>query len=112
MVNHKPGDEFQIGRVVYLLLYIGEDKAAAGLQTGDSTFTERRGDGLHSFLQEHIVHLHVRAVVGLLVEKIAELRVRLAFPGTENAVNVEDLLGMGKAEADVAVVEPTFNGLG
>ena len=77
---HEPGDELQVGCVVHLLLCIGEDKAAAGLQTGGNTLAERRGDGVHGFLQEHVVRLHVRAVVGPLVEKIAELRVGSPLP--------------------------------
>jgi hypothetical protein len=103
--NHEPGDEFQVGLVVHLLLCFGEDKTTARLQTGGSTLAECRCDRLRGFLQEHVIRLHVRAVVGLLVKEIAELREGLAFPGTEKAVDIEDLLGMGKAKADIAVVE-------
>src|SRR5688572_18541144 len=44
-------------------------------------------------------------MVGLLVEEITKLRVWRVFARTKNAIDVENLLRMCKAKADISVVE-------
>ena len=51
-------------------------------------------------------------MVGLLVEEIAELRTRHGFARAKEAVDVEDLLRLRKAEADVAVLKDVNEEIG
>ena len=50
--DDEPGDEFEVGLFVDLLLRIRQDEAATGLEAGGSAFAEGGGEGVHGFLQE------------------------------------------------------------
>ena len=44
-------------------------------------------------------------MIGLLVEEIAELTISFCFPGTQDAIDLENLLGLREAKANVSVVQ-------
>ncbi len=46
---------------------IRHDEAPSGLETGGGAFAEGGGEGVHSFLRERVVSLHVTAVMDLLI---------------------------------------------
>ena len=50
-----------------LFLRIRQDEAPSGLETGGGAFAEGGGEGVHGFLRERVVSLHVTAVMDLLI---------------------------------------------
>src|SRR5208337_4555636 len=58
----------------------------------------------HGGFQQLIVEGHVGAVVGFSVKKLAEPLVGLRFAGAEQAVDFQNLFGLGEREADGTIV--------
>ena len=50
-----------------LFLRIRQDEAPSGLETGGGAFAGGGGEGVHGFLRERVVSLHVTAVMDLLI---------------------------------------------
>lgn len=105
ILDDQPSDEFEVGFFANLLPLVGQDEAAGRLEAGGGTLAEGGGDGRHRLVQEGVVVPHIAAVVGLLIEEVAELGIGLALARTEDAVDVEDLLRVRETETDVAVGE-------
>ncbi len=81
------GDDLALG---------GELEDGALFFSGGGAYAESGGEGVHGFLQERVVSLHVAAVIGLLVEEIAELAVGFRFARAKDAVDVENLLRVSR----------------
>ena len=112
LLDDEPGDKFQVGFLLNLLLFVGQDETATGEETSGGTLAKGGSERFHGFVQEPIVILHVAAVVRLLVEEIAKCGVALGLVRAEDAVGVENLLGVSEGEADVAIVEDVNEEMG
>ncbi len=74
------------------------------MEAGGNPLLEGPGNGVHGGLQQLVVGGHVGAVVGLGVKELAKLFVSLGLAGAQQAVDFQNLLGLGEGEADGAVV--------
>ncbi|MGH7773593.1 MAG: hypothetical protein ACREQA_15320 [Candidatus Binatia bacterium] len=78
------------------MLVVGELEATARLEAGRQAPLEGSGDRIDGTLQERAVGCHVGAVVGLLIEEVAEIFVGGGLSSRELAEDLEDLLGLAK----------------
>ncbi len=60
--DHEPGDEIEFGGLAGLLLLVGDDEAATGLEAGGDALLEGPGDGFHEGYLRRLTLLAVSRV--------------------------------------------------
>ena len=82
--DDEPGDQLEVRRFVRLRALVRNDERAFGLQPAGQTFAEGDGNGFDRFREQGGIGAHVRAILRLLIEQVAQLLIGRGFLGAQH----------------------------